>query len=185
MAQTDPKADAVLNFWFKEIDQQMWFKKDPAFDATIAERFGGDVEEALSGGYHSWENNPDGRLALILLLDQFTRNLFRGTARAFSGDDRALSLTQRCVAEGDLEVLEDKFKRIFVLMPMMHSEELAVHDQSIALFEQFGDEKTLDYAHRHRNIIKDWGRYPHRNTVLGRDSTEAERAFLETPGSSF
>ena len=185
MAQIDPKARAVLNFWFEEIDKAQQFKKDPAFDRMIEDRFGEDVRHALAGGFTEWEEIPEGRLALILLLDQFTRNILRGDPQTFDGDPRALALTQRCIAEGDLDRLDDIRHRIFVLMPIMHSEELSVHEKGLPLFEQFTDENTLKYAVAHRDIIADWGRYPHRNAVLGRASTSEEAEFLSKPGSSF
>lgn len=175
----------VLRFWFDEVTKEQRFKKNSEFDRLIDVRFGKAVRHALDGGFEDWEGSAEGRLALIILLDQFTRNIFRDTPEAFSGDARAMRLSERCVAEGDLEASTDMTWRIFALMPYMHSEEIAVQEAGLHLFEKFTDENTLDYAKRHRDIIAKWGRYPHRNATVGRESTPAELAFLEKPGSSF
>ncbi|MEM9715652.1 MAG: DUF924 family protein [Pseudomonadota bacterium] len=185
MARIDPKAQDVLDFWFVETTKEQRFKKDPDFDALIKKRFGDDVAHALEGGFPDWEDTPQGRLALIILLDQFTRNIYRNNPKTFAGDDRALALSQRAVADGDMVAMEEVFHRIFTLMPMMHSEDLAVQDASIPLFETHTDANTLKYAIAHRDIIARFGRFPHRNAVLGRESTSEEAEFLTQPGSSF
>ena len=179
------EADEVLWFWFDEISKEQKFKKDLAFDQLIKDRFGDRVDAALAGGLTEWEDHPLSRLALIILLDQFTRNIYRGDPKCFSGDSRALALSKRCVEEGDLDAAKDAAHRIFALMPMMHSEDIAVQDASTPLYEKYTDENTLKYAHLHRDIIEKWGRYPHRNEVLGRESTPEELEFLQQPGSSF
>ena len=174
----------VLAFWFTETQPQSWFKKDPAFDAEIDSRFGSAVKDALAGRCDDWASHKDGCLALILLLDQFTRNIFRDTARAFSGDDMALALSLRCV-ERDYINHPDAHWRHFMLMPMMHSEDLAVQDTSLPLFNAHTVKLTYDYAVAHRDIIARFGRFPHRNAILGRPSTDDETLFLTQPGSSF
>ncbi|MEM0976056.1 MAG: DUF924 family protein [Pseudomonadota bacterium] len=185
MQSIDPRAQAVLDFWFEEVDPEKQFKKDVEFDNLIEERFGTDVLLALDGGFSDWEETAAGRLALIILLDQFTRNIFRGHPKAFAGDARALRLSQSCVSEGDLDTVADFTRRAFILMPMMHSEDINIHDAALPIFEKYANEKTLDYANRHRDIIAKWGRYPHRNAALERESTPEELSFLEQPGSSF
>lgn len=178
-----PKPADILKFWFEDTTPQQKFKKDPDFDALIETRFGVAVHAAMSGGLADWEGSAEGRMALIILLDQFTRNIFRGQAKTFDGDPRALALSQNAAA--DLDQMENLDWRIFTLMPMMHSEDLSVQDASIPLFEKYGNAETLKYAHAHRDIVARFGRFPHRNVVLGRESTDEEIAFLQQPGSSF
>lgn len=177
-------AREILTFWFDEVTPTQWFTKDEGFDETLRSRFGETVEAALEGRLADWAEAGESCLALILALDQFPRNIFRDTARAFAGDARAVELSWRCVARGWI-VNWDENRRTFALMPMMHSEEIAVQEASLPLFRMFSGEETVDYAIRHRNIVADWGRFPHRNEFLGRESTEAEIAFLKTEGSSF
>lgn len=177
-------ARAVLDFWFREIDPKLWFTKDAEFDRQLAERFGADVEHALTGGLRPWEEWPESRLALILLLDQFTRNLYRGTARAFAGDARALALTLDAMGRGWDDTLPPP-ERKFLYMPLMHAEDAAIQEQSIAAFTALGEEDSLNYAILHKRIIDRFGRYPHRNDALGRPSTPQEKAFLLEPNSSF
>lgn len=174
----------VLSFWFEESSPAQWYKKDRDFDEAIRARFEDTVRAALAGELDEWAETPAGCLALILVLDQFTRNIYRDTPRAFSGDARALELSLRCVEEG--HVADDEpARRQFMLMPMMHSEELAVQERSLPLFEEFTNPNSYDFAVRHRDIIARFGRFPHRNAILGRASTDEELAFLEQPGSSF
>ena len=182
MGGADPRA--VLGFWFEETAPELWFRKDEAFDARIRARFGAACEDALGGGLKAWEETPDGLLALIILLDQFPRNLFRGQARAFTGDARAVALTLAAVERGWDEGL-DTTRRQFLYMPLMHSEDGAIQARSIERFASLGDAQTLDFAERHKRIIDRFGRYPHRNAALGRASTAEELAFLREPGSSF
>ncbi len=177
-------ARAVLDFWFQEIDPKFWFAKDEDFDRHLAMRFGADVEHALAGGLLLWEDRPEARLALILLLDQFPRNLYRDTAKAFAGDARALALTLDAMARGwDRELPPPE--RQFLYMPLMHAEDAAIQGKSVAAFTALGDEDSLNYAIRHKRIICRFGRYPHRNDALGRPSTPEEKAFLLEPNSSF
>lgn len=175
----------ILNFWFDEISPEAWFKKDTEFDQQLAQRFGALVEKALAGQLDKWAENRDGRLALILLLDQMTRNIFRDTPRAFAGDEMACALSLRSVAEGFLDKEADLNRRHFLLMPMMHSEDIQIQKQSLPLFKTYTQEMTYDYAIRHCEIVERFGRFPHRNSILGRPSTTEEAEFLKQPGSSF
>lgn len=188
----------VLDFWFLPAGDPghdrfrvEWFRKDAAFDDSIRARFGDAVETALGGGFSDWEANADGALALILLLDQFTRNMFRDTARAFAGDARALAIAQGLVGSGRDKNLPP-IRRWFVFMPFEHSEALIDQERSVALFaglrreaQQPAFESAYDYAVRHREIVERFGRFPHRNAALGRASTPEETAFLAQPGSGF
>jgi len=174
----------ILTFWFEECEPKDWFKKDDAFDALLKDKFGALVEKALEGEMADWPKSLDGRLALILLADQFTRNIYRDTPKAFAGDDIALKLTLEALDEGLIEQYEGD-KRQFMLTPLMHSESLDIQNRSIKAYEQYGSEQGLDYAHRHRDIIVRFGRYPHRNEILNRTSTTEEIEFLKGPNSSF
>ena len=183
---TDEKSiQAILVFWFKEISPESWFKKDPLFDDMLTQKFGRMIEQALAGQLDNWAQNKDGRLALILLLDQMTRNIFRNTPKAFSGDEIACALSLRSVADGFLEKEKNLHKRQFFLMPMMHSEDLEIQKKSLPLFKAFTSENTYDYATRHHDIIERFGRFPHRNHILNRPSSNEELAFLKQQGSSF
>ena len=179
-----PSDQDVLAFWFTETPPEFWFKKDAEFDARIADQFAETVKDALAGRCDHWANDSAGCLALILVLDQFTRNIFRGSARAFSGDDMALALSLRCVERDYINHPDENLRR-FMLMPMMHSEDLAIQDASLPLFQTHAGKLTYDYAVAHRDIIARFGRFPHRNAILGRPSTDEERLFLTQPGSSF
>ena len=183
MGKTPSVAD-ILNFWFVETTPEFWFKKDDDFDAAIQDRFGKAVTYALAGRLDLWANDAEGCLALILMLDQFTRNMFRHSARAFSGDEMALALSLRCVERKYLDA-DKPFYCQFMLMPMMHSEDIGIQDRSLPLFEQYTSKLTCDYAVKHRNIITRFGRFPHRNSMLGRPSSRDEEQFLTQPGSSF
>lgn len=183
MAKTE-NADAVLAFWFEEISPEQWFKKDDVFDKTIKNRFEPTIISSLKGERDSWANTAAGCLALIILLDQFTRNIYRNTPRAFSGDEMALALSLRCLERGYLDDA-DANQRHFMLMPLMHSEDLAIQDMSLPLFETHTNARTLDYAQQHRDIVARFGRFPHRNAILGRPYSPEEIEFLTQPGSSF
>ncbi|WP_111412542.1 DUF924 family protein [Billgrantia lactosivorans] len=179
-----PGRDAVIAFWFEELEPAQWFRKDTELDGTIRERFAALHGAAAAGELWGWRTTPRGRLAEILVLDQFSRNLYRDDPRAFAQDAMALALAQEVVARGcDLE-LEIDWRRFFYL-PYMHSESLVIHDEALRLFDQPGLEDNLRYEHLHRDILRRFGRYPHRNAILGRRSSEEELAFLEQPGSSF
>ena len=178
------KKEEILNFWFKECKSEQWFKKNEDFDQMIKNRFSSAIENAIAGKLDSWEESETGCLALIILLDQFTRNVFRDTPRAFAGDKRALALSQLCCNKDYLNN-PDVHRRHFMLMPMMHSENLAVQDASLPLFKKYASKKDYEYAEKHREIIARFGRFPHRNVILGRKSINEELEFLKQPGSSF
>jgi uncharacterized protein (DUF924 family) len=181
---TSHRIDEVVAFWFEELKPEDWFKADAARDADIAARFGEVYERLRNGVPESWLGVPRGWLAAIIVLDQFPRNLFRGTARAFATDQAALDLAKRAIAEGvDLQLTPAQ--RSFVYMPFQHSEDKADQARSIELFTALGNPLNLDFAIRHKDIIDRFGRFPHRNAILGRKSTEEETAFLREPGSSF
>ncbi len=175
---------SVLRFWFEESTPQQWFEKSDEYDRIIEDRFGDLHREAANGDHDGWTDSADGSLALILVLDQFSRNLFRDDPRAFAQDAKALSIAKKAIAEGqDREVPEDR--RVFFYVPFEHSEDLADQEDSLPYFEALANPEYLRYAIAHRDIIARFGRFPHRNAVLGRESTADEIAFLKTPGSSF
>ena len=174
----------ILNFWFKDCKPEHWFKKNDDFDQMIEKRFSSVIEDSIEGKLDSWEETETGCLALIIVLDQFTRNVFRDTPRAFAGDKRALALSQTCCDKGYLNN-PDINRSKFMLMPMMHSENLAVQDAALPLFNNYASEKDYEYAEKHREIIARFRRFPHRNVILGRKSTNEELEFLKQPGSSF
>ncbi|MGE5465797.1 MAG: DUF924 family protein [Ignavibacteria bacterium] len=192
------QAQAVLDFWFlpdgalgHDRPRLEWFRKDPAFDEAIRERFAQLVDAVLEGNQPDWGDGADAALARILLLDQFPRNLFRDQARAFAGDDAALSLAKKLVASGRDKNLPP-VRRWFVYLPFMHSESVIEQERSVALFEalrretkESAFESALSFALRHRDIIERFGRFPHRNAALGRETTSEEAEFLRQPGSSF
>jgi len=176
--------DEILSFWYEESTPKQWFMKDDAFDAAIATRFKDTVEAALAGQLDRWVDNAEGCLALILVLDQFTRNIFRNSPRAFSGDEMASALSLRCVERGYIEHDTEEY-RTFMLMPMMHSESIEIQDRSLPLFKKWTPEQVYEYAVKHRDIVARFGHFPHRNSILGRPSTPEEVEFLKEPGSSF
>lgn len=175
----------VLDFWFKEIEPKQWWIADPAFDQLIHDRFGATLQQAAQGELFSWRNEPKGRLAEIIVLDQFSRNIYRNTQRAFSQDPMALALAQEAVAAGVHQQLTEPMERTFLLMPYMHSESRQIHAVAEQLFREFAPAGNYEYELKHKAIVDRFGRYPHRNAVLGRVSTEEEIEFLKGPGSSF
>jgi uncharacterized protein (DUF924 family) len=179
------QAVEVLAFWFAETRPRQWFAKDPAFDALLRQRFLRLTRQAIAGELGAWSVEASSALALVLLLDQFPRQIWRDTAMAFAGDPQALALSLRALELGWLEAEPEQPRRQFWLMPLMHSEDLAVQEAALPLFERFTDPRTADFAGRHRDVIARFGRFPHRNTALGRVSSAEELAFLQTPGSSF
>ncbi len=176
--------EQVLSFWFDEIDPKSWWSAEPAFDELVRQRFLPVLQCAAAGELSAWRATPEGRLAEIVALDQFSRNIHRGTCQAFSQDPTALVLAQEAVSAGALESLP-AVRRTFLLMPYMHSESRLVHEQAEALFAQWAPGNNHDFELRHKAIIDRFGRYPHRNAILGRESTAEEIEFLKQPGSAF
>ncbi|RZU02124.1 DUF924 family protein [Rivibacter subsaxonicus] len=190
--QTDETADTVLDFWFGPepgVRRAEWFRKDPAFDALIAERFGALVETALAHGLDHWAGVPRAALARLIVLDQFTRNIHRGSARAFAGDALALAAARELVRSG-WDRGYTGVQRGFVYLPFEHAEDLAAQREALRLFGQLErDDPTqrglLEWAQKHFEVIACFGRFPHRNEALGRASTVEEQVFLAQPGSGF
>lgn len=201
MRDASPLIDEILTFWLgteqlpSEAVQERWWRKDPAFDDEIRRRFGATLERAIEGELDGWAETARGALALVLVLDQFSRNLFRGDARTWAQDERCVAL-----AEAALEFRADReltpHQRVFLYMPFMHAEDPAQQERCLALFEQLAAsapsgpirdqlDRNVAFARMHRDIIARFGRFPHRNAILGRTSTPAELEFLTQPGSSF
>lgn len=177
---TPPAATEMLAFW-RQAGPEKWFARDEAFDAEIGRRFLPLVEAAGRGELSAWEETPEGIYALLLLLDQFPRNLYRGSPKAFAGDPLARDVAARAIARGFDEAFVNPERR-FLYLPFMHSEDLSDQERCVALSEASGDEDSTKWAILHRDIIRDFGRFPHRNEVLGRDTTADERRFLEDGG---
>lgn len=178
------KANEVIEFWFNELTPKQWFVKSDELDKSIKKRFSDTLEAAEKGELWHWRGTEKGRLAEIIVLDQFSRNIYRDTPKAFAQDAIALVLAQEAVAQCADESLESHEKS-FLYMPYMHSESKLIHKQAIELFDQAGLENNYQFEVRHKEIIDRFGRYPHRNAILGRESTSEEEAFLKQPGSSF
>jgi uncharacterized protein (DUF924 family) len=187
--------DAVLDFWFGPVasaeygtERKVWFRKDAAFDAQVREGFAADIERALTGEYDAWAATARGALARILILDQFTRNSFRDTPRAFTGDALALAAATTAIDRA-LDTELTAVERWFVYLPFAHAESMAAQQRSVQLFTRLRDDTGLDepliWAKRHASVIRLFGRFPHRNGILGRASTAEEIAFLSAPGSRF
>lgn len=174
----------VIEFWFDEIDPKQHWIKDTSFDQLIADRFGTIHAAAAQGELFQWREHDQGRLAEIIVLDQFSRNIFRDQADAFSCDAQALVLAQEAIANGADQRLAASM-RTFLYMPFMHSESLLIHEQAVKLFQQSGLEDNYQFELKHKEIIDRFGRYPHRNEILGRTSSPEELVFLTQPGSSF
>lgn len=174
----------VLKFWFEEIAPQAWWQADPAFDDRVRSRFGDLLARAARAELHAWRSTPGGRLAEVLVLDQFSRNIHRNTPLAFAQDPMALVLAQEAIAAGAAAALSAT-QRSFLYMPFMHSESSAMHEWAERLFRENGVEENYRFELRHKAIIDRFGRYPHRNEILGRDSTAEEIEFLRQPGSRF
>ncbi len=179
------EARAVLDFWFSELDPEEWFRPGEGLDETIARRFGAlHARFALQGVPEAWLATPRGRLAALIVLDQFPRNIHRGRAQAFSTDGAALALARDTVDAG-LETALDPVERKFVFLPFEHAEDPAMQDRSVRLFATLDEPRSLHFAEAHRDVIARFGRFPHRNRMLGRTSTEAEEAYLAEPGAGF
>lgn len=167
--------------WFEELDRERWFRPDAAVDVEVARRFGGLPDQALAGELDGWRRTARGTLALVLATDQLPRNLFRGTARAFAYDARARDDARRALARG-LPAKLGRDERLFLYLPFEHSEDLADQDLACRLIGALGDPVYTDYAERHRQVIRRFGRFPHRNALLGRATTAEEAAFLDAHG---
>lgn len=200
------QAQAVFDFWFQpgpgqpaDAPRREWFQKDDAFDREIGRRFGALIDQALAGGLLEWDaEGPQSQLARILLLDQFARNVHRGTPQAFAGDALALQAAQAMVDTGQDGALPP-LQRGFVYLPFEHAEDMAMQELAVALYTGMESEErdvvseatlkgiagSLDYAQRHREVIRRFGRFPHRNAILNRPSTAEEQAYLQQPGSGF
>jgi uncharacterized protein (DUF924 family) len=183
----------VLDFWFgphetRGKQRAEWFRKDDRFDAEIRERFGELHQRAASGELDSWRESDDGLVALVVVLDQFSRNLFRADARAFAQDSQALECARHAVDSG-LDLKRLPVERLFLYLPFEHSEDLADQDRCVALMqslEEFPETRGIgEWAEKHRVIVRRFGRFPHRNAALGRASTPEEVEFLKQPGSGF
>ena len=180
---TISRPDQILAFW-RAAGPDKWFERDDAFDAEIRAKFLGVYEAAAAGKLDDWQSTADGTLALLVLLDQFPRNLFRGTARAFATDDAARAIAERAIARG----FDRRFalpERRFFYLPLMHSENLADQERCLALCREAGDVEGAKYAELHADVIRRFGRFPGRNAALGREPTEQERAFLQAGGAGF
>ncbi len=185
----------VIDFWFPADSHPdaahpegrrlaMWFAPEPGLDDTIRTRFLGTYEQAASGALDGWAESAEGALALVVVLDQFPRNMFRGQARAFAADDKALAIAEDAVARR-LDQALPALWRTFLYLPFEHAEDRATQERSVALFRSLGDAETLRYAEAHRDIVARFGRFPHRNAILGRDSTPEEAAWLAAGGETF
>ncbi len=203
----DPRLSQVLEYWLGAefpdnasalTRQQLWFTKSETTDEEIRKLFGGLLQEALMGKLDGEAlEQPLGMLAVLIVLDQFTRNAYRGTAKSFAGDERALALALKAIDLGwDTDESIPTVARIFMYLPLEHSEDLLMQEHSVVAFEQLHQEaatpelreffaNTLDYAIRHREVIAQFGRFPHRNAMLGRESTASERDYLSKPGAGF
>ncbi len=184
MSATHHTPEDVLHFWFTETTPRQWWVKSDAFDQLIATRFTSLLEAAARGELYAWRDSPAGRLAEIIVLDQFSRNIYRDSGHAFACDPMALALAQTAVAL-EIDRRLDATQRAFLYMPYMHSESPLIHQLAVNLFSQEGMTSSLDFELRHKAIIDRFGRYPHRNALLGRPSTADEIEFLMTPGSAF
>ncbi len=174
----------VLKFWFEDISESKWWVKDEGFDRLVFEKFSDVHRMATRCELFEWRESPEGRLAEIIILDQFSRNIFRDSPLAFANDALSLALSQEAISVGADRLL-DSTKRSFLYLPFMHSESRKMHDIAMELYKHNGIQSSLEFEIKHKEIIDRFGRYPHRNDVLGRKSTENEKDFLKKPGSGF
>jgi uncharacterized protein (DUF924 family) len=175
----EPGPAQIIAFW-REVGPKRWFEKHDVIDAEIRERFLARHEQAANGTLAAWEQSAEGTLALLILLDQFPRNMFRGQARAFATDDLALSIASRGILNGFDSAFDDM--RTFFYLPFMHSEDMADQEKAIAFYRAYGNDDGVKWAELHADIIRCFGRFPHRNAVLGRATTSEEQAFLDSGG---
>lgn len=181
---TQEAVNEVISFWFEELDPQQHWVKDESLDRTIIRRFSALHHAAVKGELWHWRQTPHGRLAEIIVLDQFSRNMFRGESKSFAYDSIALVLAQEAVRQ-KADSLLPVDQKSFIYLPYMHSESLLIHEQAMILFDQPGLENNFRFEKRHKEIIERFGRYPHRNKLLNRVSSTEELAFLQEPGSAF
>jgi len=174
----------ILKFWFEEIEESKWWIKDTELDQLIIEKYSAIHRSAVRCELYEWRKFPEGRLAEIIVLDQFSRNMFRDSPLAFANDSLALALSQEAIAIGADESV-DSTKRSFFYLPLMHSESREIHEIALALYQKGGNKLNIEFELKHKSIIDRFGRYPHRNIVLGRESTEEEIEFLMQPGAGF
>ncbi|MER0238763.1 DUF924 family protein [Fulvimarina sp. MAC8] len=174
--------DTIVEFWWNA-GPDKWFSKDEAFDETIRNRFLDIYERAADGHLDDWIEEPTGALALVILLDQFPRNMFRGTPRAYATDEKAREIGRQALNRGDHETVSEEINQ-FLAMPLMHSEKLEDQEACIEWMKRVGTEQNIEYAQHHRDIIARFGRFPHRNGILGRDSTDEEKEYLKEGGFS-
>jgi len=174
----------VISFWFNELEPPQWWQKDEALDATIKARFSSLHQQAKAGELSEWRTTALGCLAEIILIDQFSRNIYRDTPDSFANDTLGLALAQFAISKGfDAELSQTE--RGFMYLPFMHSESKKMHVEAVVLYEKLGNPYNLEFEHKHKAIIDRFGRYPHRNAILGRASTDEEIEFLKQPDSSF
>jgi uncharacterized protein (DUF924 family) len=172
--------ESVLAFWFSEPHRNLWFRSTDAFDAEIRERFEGTVQRALDGQLDHWSTTARGALALVILLDQFPLNMYRNRPESFAGEATARAIADQALSRG-FDAQLNTVEKAFLLLPFMHSEDLPDQERSVALFEAAGLENNLRWARHHQDIVRRFGRFPHRNAILGRNSTEEELAWLASP----
>lgn len=185
MGQDAGRMVAVLDYWFAPGMEKRWFAADADLDRELAERFGADLPQAAGGELDHWVDSADGALALVILLDQVPRNVFRGRPQAFSFDSHALAIAEAALLHGHDRAMAP-LRRRFLYMPFEHSEVLSDQRYAVKLFEQAGDDpEGLDFARKHLEIIQRFGRFPHRNEALERETTPEEAEFLKQPGSGF
>jgi uncharacterized protein (DUF924 family) len=174
----------VLEFWFETLSREQWYRADPVVDAQVGRRLGGLYDRLARAVPEAWLATPEGCLAAVVVLDQVPRNLFRGSPRAFATDAQARAIAAAALKRGFERALAPRRREVLYL-PFQHAEDLGCQDRAVALYAALGDERALDFARRHRDIIARFGRFPHRNEALGRTSSAEEVAFLAQPGSSF
>lgn len=176
--------EEIIKFWFEDVEEFKWWAKDDDFDRLIIDRFSKIHSSAAGCELYEWRSNPEGCLAEVIILDQFSRNMFRGKPQAFAYDSLALSLSQSAIHSGMDQLLDSRMKG-FLYLPYMHSESKKIHEVAVALYEKNGNSANLEFELKHKAIIDRFGRYPHRNAILGRESTSEEIEFLKLPGSGF
>jgi uncharacterized protein (DUF924 family) len=176
--------NAIIKFWFEEIDPSLWWSKDAAFDQKITEGFSGIHAKATRCELFGWRQETEGRLAEVIVIDQFSRNMFRNSPLSFAYDSLALALSQEAISISADQALSP-IQRSFLYLPFMHSESLTIHEIALDLYKKNGIQANLDFEIKHYDIIKKFGRYPHRNKLLGRVSSNEELEFLERQGTVF